>query len=469
MRNREHETIVFSSKSILADPHALQTLALIVIHQSIIAASALFLTLVVENFQQGRPYLRDLFFYFLAMTAPFIPGCLSFLTLTKWQNRIHKKYISEAREIIGNRIDLHKNNSFKNEFTGVISRNSFATISLVCSYLHNSATFFLNSLLSILVIGFILPPHLSLGYIISAAISIVAIFVVSPVISRKTVALENSNISYGGDLSKIWANLTIGNSYNKKLWEEAIKHSGEDYYQKSKNLSLIKQANNFLLGMIALLPTMYLIYEAARSPSIPAAVVAAIIVNLTRIIHILNSFGALIYQAVDLKSVFSRVEVLRSILKKLEDEAKTLPFQANGIVMVNGAQIGHFGQMIDIIDKTPVGRYTVTGENGAGKSTLLAYLKDKYGERCLLLPAHASELTWETAEGKASTGQTLLSIVNEIVVNSAAEILLLDEWDANLDVQNKRTINARLDLVAQKRIVVEVRHGELALAAQVHQ
>jgi ABC-type transport system involved in cytochrome bd biosynthesis fused ATPase/permease subunit len=37
-------------------------------------------------------------------------------------------------------------------------------------------------------------------------------------------------------------------------------------------------------------------------------------------------------------------------------------------------------------------------------------------------------------------------------------ILLLDEWDANLDQANREILNAKIDQLAKRNLVIEVRH-----------
>jgi ABC-type transport system involved in cytochrome bd biosynthesis fused ATPase/permease subunit len=46
----------------------------------------------------------------------------------------------------------------------------------------------------------------------------------------------------------------------------------------------------------------------------------------------------------------------------------------------------------------------------------------------------------------------------EILAKVNADVLLLDEWDANLDSENRETLSALLDEISQKKCVIEVRH-----------
>lgn len=188
------------------------------------------------------------------------------------------------------------------------------------------------------------------------------------------------------------------------------------------DLSISRQLSSFLLGMVALLPTMYLIYKTTNAATISAAALTAIIVNLTRIVHILNSFGDLIYQVVELKSTLPRLEVLRSVLREINEAGSSLDLQPRGAVAVNGFTVDDYREVSNIIRKTGVGRYTITGENGSGKSSLLAHLKSEHGDRSHLLAASVAEFSWRDMDEKASTGQALLAALEEVIHDVAVNL-----------------------------------------------
>lgn len=57
-----------------------------------------------------------------------------------------------------------------------------------------------------------------------------------------------------------------------------------------------------------------------------------------------------------------------------------------------------------------------------------------------------------------STGQRTLKQLHEAFDLPATKYLLLDEWDANLDDENRRTVNERLDRLSINKVIVEIRH-----------
>lgn len=57
-----------------------------------------------------------------------------------------------------------------------------------------------------------------------------------------------------------------------------------------------------------------------------------------------------------------------------------------------------------------------------------------------------------------STGETVLNQIYEIINQTDLPILLLDEWDANLDFENMQKIDTLLSVLSKDRCIVEVRH-----------
>jgi ABC-type bacteriocin/lantibiotic exporter with double-glycine peptidase domain len=448
----------FKLREIFDDKYAVATLLLICIHQSIIASGAYFLTNVIENFQSGKHYERDLLLYFSAMVIPFFPGCLSYITLKKWENRVHFKFLQALKSSLSGRIDIYKNLELREGAVGMISRNSFSIIGSFCSYLHSSITFLLNSVLSIAIIAAILPKQLVVGYVASALFSIVVIYFASPIVSRKAKVAEYSHIKYGDILAKIWPNTSIGNTYNEQKWIAQAELKAASFYWDVEDATVFRQLNNFMLGVAALLPSMYLIYMAATANAVTASVFAAIIVNLTRIIHILNSFGALVYQVLDLKSVAARMHMLRRLILQIEENKSFSPSQPPGVVKVNDAVIEDFQEIAEKLAERKSGRFLVTGDNGAGKSLLLLHLKSHFGTSAVLLPVDMEGIQWQRETSNLSTGQRLIQVLGELVAVRDHKVLLLDEWDANLDGTNKAAVSDKLDAIAGERLVVEVRH-----------
>ena len=102
-------------------------------------------------------------------------------------------------------------------------------------------------------------------------------------------------------------------------------------------------------------------------------------------------------------------------------------------------------------------RIGIVGKNGAGKSTLLMMVKDLLSDRAFFLPTH-NQLSFFAETHKQSTGESLRHRLLEIIEKVDTDVLLLDEWDANLDKENQEKLSSLIDELATKKCVIEVRH-----------
>lgn len=64
----------------------------------------------------------------------------------------------------------------------------------------------------------------------------------------------------------------------------------------------------------------------------------------------------------------------------------------------------------------------------------------------------------ESFKTSMSVGEIVLSDIEDILEHVQTNILLLDEWDANLDLINIKKISDLLEKTAQTKCILEVRH-----------
>ena len=127
----------------------------------------------------------------------------------------------------------------------------------------------------------------------------------------------------------------------------------------------------------------------------------------------------------------------------------------------------------------PTGRINVRGANGSGKSTLLTSLKAAVKTRAYYWPT-ADRLAFQFSQGQDevedrrgrrsvaarlkkagfSSGERQLRALQEIVSHTDAAIYLLDEWDANLDPNNRAAADALVEQLAERARVVEISHRD---------
>lgn len=445
------------TRIVLFHASAYVALALVVLHQGVVASSTIFLTRVIEQFQSGHPYATSLALYLAAMAFPYLPGCASFLFLQRWINNAHQDFVALVVRRMKDSTGQYRHEKVRERVTAILARNAFPVLKDYISFIHDLASFTLNSVLSISVISFLLPTDLLVGYGVSLALCFVIIAALRGTVSRASSAYENRYLDYSTVLDVGWQNLTIGNRHNAAVWQNRREDAGQSFYASANSLEARKQISNVLLAATSLAPTIYLVLAIVRDNAASPPVIAAVIVSLTRIFLIINSLSALVHKALDLSAVQSRLNVLFSVRDSISEEALLDPGTI-GQINVNGVAISGKTDLLDYFAAVANGRYQITGPNGSGKSTALMALKQEYGTQCVMLPANLTGLMW-LADGKnLSTGQRTVTCLQEILQQDDVKYVLLDEWDANLDSNNASAVDAMLDGIAEHKVIVEVRH-----------
>ena len=115
-------------------------------------------------------------------------------------------------------------------------------------------------------------------------------------------------------------------------------------------------------------------------------------------------------------------------------------------------------EIFALIENTQKGRLTIRGGNGSGKSTFLNEVKESTKRNCLLIPAHSDLIFENTFCRPLSSGEKMIAILSETAAFANKAVVLLDEWDANLDSSKIQELNIWIEKLAADQLVVEIRH-----------
>ena len=91
---------------------------------------------------------------------------------------------------------------------------------------------------------------------------------------------------------------------------------------------------------------------------------------------------------------------------------------------------------------------------------MLLQLKENLKESAYYLPAN-SDLFFDNAmENNFSSGERQVNALHNLRTLKGVQYLLLDEWDANLDNNNKQLLSTLLDKLSLSYCILEVRHHQ---------
>lgn len=301
------------------------------------------------------------------------------------------------------------------------------------------------------------------------------IFLAQPIVFFSTLFLYSKfkkkiNLAYkesavtrqklSGSLVNAWDNITISNDYNLTKWMEFFRVNWEMNKQIAPHADFLLKKCAFILVQLNSIPTIILSFVSGK-------IKFSTLVNLGKTQKNMTQFFDLAL----------RWQVFLAYLETMDNSLREVPLTDRDYlshIKFNEIQIQaenkktemdcknaneFFERILNLqFSKKPT-RITLRGENGKGKSVLLAYAKDKLKNKAMLIPPN-SQLIFSTKENSASSGEAILqqynTIKNEHLYKN--QIILADEWDANLDDKNKAVVNEILNEIAKESVVVEVRH-----------
>lgn len=440
------------------------------LQQLIIASSTIWVALMAEEMAQGANFTLSLILYLVSLVAPYLPEALSVVLCSHWKQMAFTEFIK--RFIKTRQHDsLNWNDQINREETiSVLNSEGQATLTAMADHIYNCAFYFFSVLLNITAIAILIEPKFAIAY----AFSLILIFFVMQLQGGKQALLaqrtQQARLQLGHSLLTVWDNVLLGNGYNFNLW---IKKIGTRL-QRTNRLNLLcaifTQWLTLLVSLLIFLPSIGVAIYSLLALEGETGPLTALLISLPRLFLILG-YTQLVF------SYFAQWNIHKAKLKMIKDILKTPPTQPEILnrrinwtklyftPVLPSALRYELSNMRTLSEPLhvalqqlyPCGRYTLRGENGSGKSTLLMLIKKHVKEQAFYLPTR-HHLAFVANGIKMSTGEMLKKQLVEIKECVDVKVILLDEWDANLDEANSVELSQLIEDLAKERCVIEVRH-----------
>ena len=280
-----------------------------------------------------------------------------------------------------------------------------------------------------------------------------------------------------------WDNIFTGNRYNLRLWLAGFKDKLRDGLDAQIKAIMTKEglsAASAIVGLGIVFGTMAWI--AAKNPD-NTEILIALAATLPRQIEMTHSVHQFTSGWNELLAVWTRMRGVASNVHPPVDDAFDDRIKFDRLILREGENaklVSSVDDAMGLILGKPTGRINVRGANGSGKSTLLTTLKSAVKTRAYYWPT-ADRLAFQFAQGIEptdsddeeppkpaevekrlgfSSGERQLRALQEIVRYTEAPLYLLDEWDANLDPNNRAAADALVEELAHRARVVEISHRD---------
>lgn len=432
------------------------SILVIFIQQIILAASTWSIALAGASVATGKFYeakTEILSFFGLALAA-YVVSSISEILSVKAQNQIWHQYLFNSVTKFCSDISLssEKNRRSMNQW---ISSEALSTIQSAVPFYVNFISTTLNIVLTTSVF------FLSLGVLIGSIIGVSLIISLALVALAKTKIttlaneVQKNKISALLNLDSLIVNGQFGTVAMARSQREKFISKASFYYGATERYNKLEQAiacTPIILSVFIVSTAIYFTNESS------IAQLGILVALLPRSLQLFGSVHSLSMYLSHLVMMGQKIKNLNDFITGLEKQNLENQIDLKKILITN-TSTGHNLSIEDLFliisqEPSPHGRILITGRNGSGKSSLLKTLKSQHDNSILYTPgAHFNEEL-----SSCSTGQLQILELHSLL-KSSEKVILLDEWDANLDTKNKTKINSIIDEIALKSFVIEVRHS----------
>lgn len=445
--------------NILNNKYTYLAVFFIFIQQLIVGISIMALIEIGKNLTLGRINWTPWGIFTLSLILVYIPGIIYLVFGQKAKNYSLDKLIKKILMPYQDRASLFGNPAVEKGLKPWLTSESYQVIDDTFSYFFSITATILNVMISILAIGV----GIGKQYIFAYLIGVVLVTVFSKLTNKK---IHNLSKSMQGEkdnlvhhLSETFPNIILGNQINKNTWKNKYAYLWKNFDSSSVKMYFKVNILSSFSMIFLLLPVIAIVIFDIKF-NFQIATIGMLGATLPRQVQLIQSIYNLIYDLNMISSVIGRLETLSTLSVDVEDSKKLIKFdkiqlmdtKINEPIMFNDFN-GAYNYLAKDKD-----RYTIRGGNGVGKSILLRSIKEKLGDEAFYLPVENSSLQFDDISKKLSSGQRIKEILMKVKNSKKLKYLLLDEWDANLDFENKKILSNMLDELKNEISIIEVRH-----------
>lgn len=282
-----------------------------------------------------------------------------------------------------------------------------------------------------------------------------------------------------------WDNVFTGNRYNLRLWLAGFKSKLRDGLVAQIRAIMTREGLSAASGIIGLTIVFSTMAWIAYQNTEDMALLVSLAATLPRQIELTNHVHQFTSGWNELVASWTRLGGVAASMRPEFDPAFDQRVKFDRLTLREGTQaktVASLDEAMQLVLALPNGRINVRGPNGAGKSTLLTSLKAEIKTRAYYWPT-ADRLAFQFSQSSEpegteddgvdpspvppppkrpgfSSGERQLRALQEIVAFTDAPLYLLDEWDANLDPNNRAAADALVEELARRARVVEISHRD---------
>ena len=473
MFNTSSPRILKQVWSLLTNRWACGCFALLTFQQIIEASSTIWLVTMMKRITGGEPFFSFLFLYLGSLALPYIPGCLAFIFKISWKQESQRSFIHAFVTSNRNQIGEWSNKGIKAEKLSILTAEGPTALHDLIDYIFDLYSYILSVFFNIFALSVVVEPLFGIAYSLSVLTVIFVMKVKRRIQRRLTKKALTARIDLYQSLLAAWDNVLLGNFYNFKLWQDKTSQRVNRCLQKNVELERFDQILAIVISLLTSIPSLCVVVYYVYINRFSMPYLTAFLVTLPLLFTILSytyqtlslifRWGMHRGKLISIYKAIQPTQYSQTTLEKkinwpkiqVANSSFSLVAPSDHISLAGPRSISSYQELLQYTNSA--GRITLRGENGAGKSTLLMLVKNSLLDRAFFLPTQ-SQLSFISETNKYSTGESLRNRLLEILERVDVDVLLLDEWDANLDKENQERLSLLIDQLAEKKCVIEVRH-----------
>lgn len=427
------------------------------------ASSVYFLSEFLEALTLSGRYQPWYLIAFIAcISFGFIPDIFVGRFFKQWSLSIRKKYIDFVCHRNFGRTDLwneeekdSRHTHFCKESPLVLEQSAGFILSIIILTLG----LLFNSLGVMLVVDY----RFAYAYIVMFILAGMLVAKSLNKVRKKAEESQDARVRVDSALMRSWDNIILGNLYSFSLWNNDFTRKFSLLRQKEVNQETYRSLISNGTGLLARLPVFALIIYLCHRRQTDIGALAILAATIPKQLAIMDTFANIVDHLTQGSELLAKLKGCFGVLRANDKEL----YLTAGRINWHGLSFAHNKKEIilsSIADLEALtngfseGYYTIRGSNGSGKTTLLLQLKKRLADRAFLLPFR-HQLNFAVDTRSVSAGEQCKLAMGELFTNLRADVLLLDEWDQNMDEANKRLAEQQIEKHSREYCIIDVRHG----------
>jgi ABC-type bacteriocin/lantibiotic exporter with double-glycine peptidase domain len=339
---------------------------------------------------------------------------------------------------------------------------------------------FFGLLFSALVIGLEIDAGFPLAYGIIFIVVMILQYTVRKPVSASYLANQKMTNRLTAQTYTAWDNVYSGNLHNFKLWLSLFKEKLRGALHAQINAIVWRESLSSISGVTGLIIIFAVMAWVVEKEASDIALLVGLAATLPKQIEMTHQVHQLAIGWNDLLALWVRSQGVVDNMQPSPSSPLAPRVTFGKLYLKQGEtriECASFDDAIAIALMQPAGRINIRGENGSGKSSLLLALRQQLKGKAFYWPTvdrlsfsytrfEANDLDDDDHEDGPplhkgfSSGQQQITALEEIVNKTHSKIYLLDEWDANLDANNRMKAQALIDKLALRARVIEISHRD---------